>query len=127
VGLVQRESLLPNLRSSKIQGQVNFVNPGLLLAHAGLDVEVTPTVRTFVNVSYLRFAHTEPLEVFLQQPDIGADIGVDMSIGAMYRPLLNNNIIITGGIAALVPGTGFRDLLTSDTLFQGFVNVTLTY
>jgi hypothetical protein len=65
--------------------------------------------------------------VFLQQPDIGADIGVDMSIGAMYRPLLNNNIIITGGIAALVPGTGFRDLLTSDTLFQGFVNVTLTY
>jgi hypothetical protein len=127
VGLVQRESLLPNLRSSKLQGQVNFVNPGLLLAHAGLDVEVTPTMRTFVNVSYLRFVHTEPLEVFLQQPDIGADIGVDLSIGAMYRPLLNNNIMITGGIAALVPGAGFHDLLTSDTLFQGFVNVTLTY
>lgn len=127
VGLVQRESLLPNLRSSKTQGQANFVNPGLLLVHAGLDIEATPTVRTFLNVSYLRFMRTEPLEVFLQQPNIGADIGVDLSIGVTYRPLLNNNIIITGGAAALVPGSGFRDLLTNSTLFQGFVNVLLTY
>ncbi len=127
VGLVQRESLVPNLRSSKIEGQVNFVNPGLLLLHTGLDVEVTPKLRTFFNASYLRFVHTEPLEVFLQQNDIGHDIGFDMSVGALYRPLLNNNIMITAGAGAFVPGEGFRDLLTGDTLLQGFVNVTFTY
>src|ERR1043165_8510553 len=30
VGLVQANSLLPSLRSSKIEGQANFVNPGIL-------------------------------------------------------------------------------------------------
>jgi hypothetical protein len=127
VGLVQRESLLPNLRSSKIQGQVNFVNPGLLLAHTGLDIEATPKLRVFFNFSYLWFANTAPLEVFLQQPAIGRGIGFDGSLGFLYRPLLNNNIMITGGAAVFVPGDGFRDALTSTTLLQGFVNVVFTY
>ncbi len=127
VGLNQRESLIPNLRSSKIEGQVNFVNPGLLLLHTGLDIEATPKLRTFLNFSYLRFVHTEPLEVFLQQPDIGHNIGYDFSLGVFYRPLLNNNIILTGGVAVFVPGDGFKDALTSDTLYQGFVNLMLTY
>src|SRR6185295_13241242 len=35
VNLVQRNSLIPDLRSSKIQGQVNFVNPGLQLFNSG--------------------------------------------------------------------------------------------
>ena len=34
VGLVQPNSLLPSLRSSKIQGQANFVNPGSLFTTA---------------------------------------------------------------------------------------------
>jgi hypothetical protein len=127
VGLVQRESLLPNLRSSKIAGQGNFVNPGLLLVHAGLDVEVTPRLRTLVNASYLRFMSPEPLEVLLQQPDTRPDIGFDVSLGFFYRPLLHNNIVLTGGVATLIPGQGFRDTLTSDTLFQVFVNAVFVY
>jgi len=127
VGLVQRESLIPNLRSSKIEGQVNFVNPGIFIANAGLDVETTPKLKTFLNANYLRFNDTEPLEVFLQQPDIGNNIGFDLSLGFFYRPLLNNNIIITGGVAALIPGDGFKDILTSSVLFQGFVDLILTY
>jgi len=127
VGLVQRESLIPNLRSSKIQGQANFVNPGIFIVNAGLDVETTPKLRTFLNANYLSFVHTEPLEKFLQQPDIDNNIGFDLSLGVFYRPLLNNNIIITAGVATLIPGRGFKELLTSDTLFQGFVNVILTY
>jgi hypothetical protein len=35
VGLVQPNSLLPNLRSSKTQGQANFVNPGIFLYNGG--------------------------------------------------------------------------------------------
>jgi len=127
VGLVQAGSLLPDLRSSKIQGQPNFVNPGLFLLHAGLEAEVTPKLRALLNGSYLRFVTTQPLEHFLQQPKIGHNIGYDFSLGLIYRPLLNNNIILTGGVAAFVPGSSFRDILTKETLFQGFFNARLIY
>jgi hypothetical protein len=42
VNLKQRLSIVPDLRSSKIQGQSNFVNPGLELYNIGFDVDVTP-------------------------------------------------------------------------------------
>jgi hypothetical protein len=127
VGLVQGGSFLPDLRSSKIQGQPNFVNPGLVRLHAGLEAEVTPKLRALFNGSYLRFATVQPLQHFLQQPKIGHDIGFDFSLGLLYRPLLNNNIILTGGVAAFIPGNGFKDALTHETLFQGFLNVRLLY
>src|SRR6266508_4389811 len=60
--LVGPNSLIPALRSSKLQGQSNFVNPGLGLFNAGIDVEVTPKLSAFINYNYLRFIHTEPLE-----------------------------------------------------------------
>jgi hypothetical protein len=127
VGLVQAGSFFPDLRSSKIEGQPNFVNPGLVRLHAGLEAEVTPKVKTLFNASYLRFATVQPLQHFLQQPKIGHDIGFDLSLGLIYRPLLNNNIILTGGVAAFIPGNGFRDALTSETLFQGFLNARFLY
>ena len=37
-------------------------------------------------------------------------IGVDLSLGLEYRPLLNDNVQIIGGVAGLLPGEGFRDL-----------------
>jgi hypothetical protein len=103
------------------------VNPGLFRLHGGLEAEVTPKVKALFNTSYLRFVTAQPLEHFLQQPKIGHDIGYDLSLGLIYRPLLNNNIILTGGVAAFIPGNGFRDALTSETLFQGFLNVRLLY
>ena len=36
VGLVQPNSVLPSLRSSKTQGQANHVNPGIFIYNAGL-------------------------------------------------------------------------------------------
>jgi len=126
-GLVQRESLIPNLRSSKIEGKANFVNPGIVILNVGVDIEMTPKLRTFFNANYLSFVHTEPLEVFLQQPSISRSIGLDLSFGAFYRPLNNNNIIVTAGIAALIPGDGFEEILTKGTLFQSFINLILTY
>lgn len=127
VGLNQGGSLLPDLRSSKIQGQPNFVNPGLFLAHVGLEMEVTPKLRALLNASYLRFVSTQTLEHFLQQPQIGHNIGYDFSLGLFYRPLLNNTIILTSGVAAFIPGSGFRDALTGSTLFQGFLNARFMY
>ena len=113
VGLVQPNSLLPSLRSSKIEGQANFVNPGIFIYNAGVDVEVTQRIKAVFNVNYLRFHRTESLEYILFQPHIRHEIGWDYSLGVAYRPLLINNITLTFGAATLKPGRGFRDIYTS--------------
>ncbi len=112
VGLVQSNSLLPSLRSSKIQGQSNFVNPGIQIYNAGIDVEITQTLKAVANVNYLRFDRTETLEYLLFQPRVRHEIGFDYSLGVTYRPLLINNIQFTAGAALLQPGKGFRDVFT---------------
>ena len=112
VGLVQGNSLLPSLRSSKSQGQANFVNPGILIYNAGLDAEVTPRLKAIFNVNYLRFHRTESLEYVLFQNRIRHDIGWDYSVGVEYRPFLINNVALTFGAATLKPGRGFRDIFT---------------
>lgn len=117
VGLTQRKSLVPNLRSSKIQGQSNFVNPGLHLVNVGTDIELTPKLRTVINANYLWFDDTAVLETFTFQGDIADEIGVDLSIGAEYRPTLSDNIIFVGGYATLIPGPGFDDLFGSTDPF----------
>jgi hypothetical protein len=112
VGLVQPNSLLPSLRSSKIQGQANFVNPGIFIYNAGADVELTQRLKAVFNVNYLRFHRTEPLEYVLFQNRIRHDIGFDYSVGVAYRPLLINNLTLTFGAATLQTGRGFRDIFT---------------
>ncbi len=62
VNLKQRDSLVPDLRTSKTEGQANFVNPGVLLAGVGTEIDVTPKSRAFGNANYIRFNQTEPLE-----------------------------------------------------------------
>ncbi len=112
VGLVQPNSLLPSLRSSKIQGQANFVNPGIFVYNAGLDVEVTQRAKAVININYLRFHRTEPLELLLFQNRIRHDIGWDYSLGVAYRPFLINNFTLTFGASTLQTGRGFRDIFT---------------
>ena len=123
VNLTAPDSLLPSLRSNKDEGQANFVNPGILLVNAGSDFDLTPKLRGFVNVNYLRFERTEPLELLLFQAPIRHTIGVDSSIGVRYRPPLTENISITAGAATLVPGQGLRDIYTGKTMFSLFTNV----
>ena len=112
VGLVQANSILPSLRSSKIEGQANFVNPGIFIYNAGVDVELTQRIKAVLNLNYLRFHRTEPLEYVLFQPNIRHEIGWDLSLGVAYRPLLINNVTMTFGAATLKPGRGFRDIYT---------------
>ncbi|MGE0887552.1 MAG: hypothetical protein AB7P14_28865 [Blastocatellales bacterium] len=114
VALVEPRSIIPSLRSSKFQGQANFVNPGITIYNAGIDVDVTPKLRGFLNYNYLRFNRTEPLELVLFQPGIRHSIGHDLGAGFIYRPLLNENIILVGGASGLRPGTGFTDIYSSN-------------
>ncbi len=115
VSLVEPNSLLPSLRSSKTQGQANFVNPGILIFNAGVDVEVTQRIKAIFNANFLRFHHTEPLRQVLFQPNIRHGIGQDYSVGVAYRPLLINNITMSFGASTFVPGRGFRDIYTDAT------------
>jgi hypothetical protein len=120
VGLTSPDSFLPDLNSSKDEGQSNFVNPGIYLANAGVDAKLTPTLKMVTNVNYLRFVRTEPLELLLFQNPIRHGIGVDASTGVIWRPPLSDNIIITGGIAVLPPALGLREIYQSKTLLSGF-------
>ncbi|HYL37567.1 MAG TPA: carboxypeptidase-like regulatory domain-containing protein [Bryobacteraceae bacterium] len=123
VALDNGGSLVPDLRTSKLEGQANFVNPGLFLYNAGVDIDITPKLRGFVNLNLLRFAHPEPLELLLFQKPIHAGIGADSGIGISYRPPLSENIVITGGVNALAPFQGFREISTNRTLLSLFTNV----
>src|SRR5262249_8700423 len=132
VNLTSRESLLPDLKSSKIEGQSNFVNPGLYLANAGVDFDITPKIRLVTNANFLWFDSTQTLQVFTFTNNIANFIGVDLSLGVEYRPLLSNNIILTMGVATLIPGQGFHNLydnLTSRVNAQvaAFFDLALTY
>ncbi len=131
-------SLLPSLRSSKFEGQASFVNPGLLLLGAGIDLELTPKLKAVVNANYLRFHETASLELLLFQPGIRKPIGFDLGAGLFYRPLLNENVLILAGATGLVPGAGFDDIYSSvcgtpgcgassRTLFNAFLQIKLAF
>jgi hypothetical protein len=133
VQLVNNRSLVPNLRSNKTQGQSNFTNPGLLLFNVGLDMDITPKLRTIMNVNYLMFDETEVLSTYTFQSDIDPEIGVDLSVGFEWRPFHNDNAIILFGVSALIPDEGFKDLYATygdgdvETLFASFFETILTY
>ena len=143
--LTGRNSLLANLRSSKIEGQPNFVNPGVFLFGVGGDFEILPTLKAILNVNYLRFHHTETLEFLQFRRNIRNDIGIDYSLGFRWRPFLIENVVVTSGIGVLQPGGGVRDIYTRDefrftgkglekargfpyeVLYSAFLSLTLTY
>ena len=131
-------SLIPSLRSNKFEGQASFVNPGILVLNAAADLELTPKLKAILNANYLRFHRTGSLELLLFQPGIRKDIGFDLGGGLLYRPLLNENVVITAGVTGLLPGKGFDDIYSSicgvpgcgaasKSLFNAFVQVKLTY
>lgn len=127
VALMQRNSMIPDLRSSKIQGQPNFVNPGILMLNVGATADLTQKVSLIGNATYIRFVDTEPLQILLKQPDIRNDVGIDVSLGIEYRPFLNNNVIVKGFGAVLQPFGGFSDIFETNTLYQVGTEVVLAF
>jgi len=116
IALSGRDGLLPDLRSSKDDGQSNFDNPGLLLLNVGADVDLTPNIRVLGNLSHLWFANTAVLDELRAQANISRDIGTDLSSALQYRPFLTQNIVLSASVAALLPGQGFKELYNTDRL-----------
>ncbi len=145
VNLKQDNSLVPDLRSSKTEGQANFVNPGVYIFSTGAEMDLTPRLRSFLNLNYIRFVDTNPLKTALLDDKIDDEVGWDLSLGFQYRPLLTDNIIISAGFGTLLPGRGYRDLFRTTTqavpgytsagnaghvddfLYSGILAVTFTY
>jgi hypothetical protein len=51
-----------------------------------------------------------------------------VSLGARFRPYLNQNVVIVGGLAGFFPGQGFEDIYEDGSpLYAAFANLILTY
>ncbi|HXA10547.1 MAG TPA: hypothetical protein VNW28_11235 [Chthoniobacterales bacterium] len=144
VNFKQGDSLVPDFRTSKTEGQANFVNPGVFLVGYGLDADVTPKLKAFVNLNYIQTMTTAVTEQVLFTNRASNDIGFDFSLGVQWRPLLTDNVIISAGMGFLVPGQGYKDIYETNTrpvpgfgnppagsvddfLYSGIFTVTLTY
>jgi len=130
VSLKGRNSVLPALRTSKEQGQSNFINPGIVLLGGGGDFDVLPELRATFNVNHLRFADTSSLQVARNQGLIRDDIGWDVSLALTYRPLFIQNVVFRLSGALLYAGDGFRDLFADrdqDVYYSVLANLVLTY
>lgn len=130
VTISSRNGILPNLRSSKDQGQSNFVNPGLAMLGVGADVDLNPQTRIVANLNYLRFMNTSSLAVLRNQEIIKKDIGWDVSAGFQYRPFMSQNVILNVSAGALVPGKGMKQLFDEDkrgVQYSVLANLLLTY
>lgn len=127
VALSGRNGMLNSLRSSKEFGQSNFVNPGLRLLGAGVDLDLTPTLRVSGNLNYLAFDNTATLEAARAQSGIGRGIGVDASIALTWRPLAIQNVVARLSYATLFPGAGYRALFPDRNAHAILGNLMLTY
>ena len=144
VNFKQRDSLVIDFRTSKTEGQANFVNPGAFIVGYGLDADVTPKLKAFVNVNYIRTVTTAPTELVLFTNHASNDFALDCSMGFEWRPLLTENVIVSAGAGFLVPRWGYKDIYRTNTvpvhgypqpaagsvdpfLYSGIVTVTLTY
>lgn len=130
VALSGRNGVLASLRSSKEQGQSNFVNPGLFLVGVGADFDVAPELRVIANANHLWFDEIETLEFLRAQTLRDKQIGYDLSAGVQWRPLFNQNIVINASGAVLLAGRGLRDLYGGtrhSTLYSAFLNAVFAY
>ncbi|HUO81437.1 MAG TPA: hypothetical protein VM616_01110 [Gammaproteobacteria bacterium] len=127
VSLSTRNGILNSLRSSKEEGQSNFVNPGIWLLGAGADFDVLPQLRVSLNYNWLRFDDTAVLEVARNQAGIDEDIGQDASISLIYRPLMSQNIVVRASYARLFADDGFNDLFPDEDAGYFLLNVVMAY
>jgi hypothetical protein len=127
VALSARNGVLNSLRHSKEHGQSNFANPGIRLAGLGADFDLTPELRLSVNGNHLWFDDTAVLEAARNQGAIDEAIGWDLSAALIWRPFMQQNIVVRLSAATLRPADGFKQLFPGDTPYSILTNVVLTY
>ncbi|WP_420467528.1 hypothetical protein [Panacagrimonas sp.] len=127
VGISGRNGQLNSLRSSLLEGQSNFANPGTVLAGVGLDLDLMAQLRVSLNANQLWFADSEIVEVYRNQGGIDRDIGVDLSVAAIWRPFATQNVVVRASGAALLPGKAYEQLYGDETGYSFLLNLILSY
>jgi hypothetical protein len=129
VALHGGNALIPDLRSTKEQGQSNFENPGLRLAGIGADFDLTPQHRVSTNINQLWFDNTAVLEALRAASPISRSIGTDASVAWIYRPVFSQNVVFRLSGSALFAGTGLKNLYGTQhsQYYAVLANVILTY
>lgn len=127
VALSGRNALLPSLRSSKEQGQSNFTNPGLKLYGLGFDADILPELRLSGSFNVLQFADSSVLETARNQADIDENLGKDVSLSLIYRPLNIQNLVFRASYSRLMADDGFDALYEDDGQDYFLFNAVLTY
>jgi hypothetical protein len=123
VNFKQRDSLVVDFRTSKTEGQSNFVNPGVFIVGYGFDADITPKLRGFINANYIRTIDTAVTRQVLFTNHASNDFAFDYSAGLEWRPLLTDNVIVTAGAGFLVPRWGYKFIYrTSTTPIFGYPN-----
>ncbi|WP_420806456.1 hypothetical protein [Novosphingobium fuchskuhlense] len=126
-----RNGILNSLRSSKEQGQSNFINPGTALVGLGGDFDLTPTVRVSTNANHLWFANTRVLQVLRNEGSIPRSIGWDLSVASTWRPKAAQNVVFRLSGAVLKAGDGFKDLFDKQghgrQFYSVLANATLSF
>ncbi len=123
IGLNTRNGILNNLRSSKEQGQSNFINPGTILAGIGADFDILPELRLSTSLNQLWFANTAILQALRNEGSIPKSIGTDASIATTYRPKFNQNLVFRLSGALFAPAAGFKDLFTNSPRDKNYYSV----
>ena len=119
--------VLNDLRSSKDEGQSNFVNPGMLLAGIGADIDLLPQLRLALNCNDLSFADTQVLDVARSQSGIPKHIGEDLSASFIYRPLMTQNVVVRASYARLVSQRGYEALFPKSDPQYFLLNAVFRY
>jgi hypothetical protein len=117
----------PSLRNKFVQAS-NNVNPGLFLLNTGFNANLTARAQLQMNFNYYQFVDSNPLEVANKLAGVSKDLGTEVNLGLVYKPLMIDNITFALGASAFFPGHAILDLNKSqDTLYTVFGDITLFY
>ena len=128
INFKNRFSLIPSFKGSNQPGQAqpNYVNPGLFLYNAAMDLKISPNLIITPNVNFMQVEHTGVIKDILAVNGTHAvsdDLGIDWGVGFKYKPFTIDNVQIAGGAAAFSPFGGWRDIYRGQTLLMCFTAV----
>jgi hypothetical protein len=130
--LNRANSFLPTFRNGN--QQANYVNPGLQLMNAGMDVIFSPRIQLALNENYMRFNDTGSFATNAGTTTaniLHKDGGIEGNAFIRIKPFLhqtNQNVILDLGVSALHPLQGLQDMYQTDkTVYSTFVALRLVY
>jgi hypothetical protein len=125
--LKERDSLYPDLRGAAQNGQPNYKNPGMRLVGLGTDLDLIPQLRVSVDVNHIWLDQPQTLDAVLGVAGISRDIGTELALDVIWRPLDSQNIIVRLSGAQLFAAQGGRKLAGGSNPFSAFASLILTY